>query len=74
MNTTNGLGEVTEFKAITGKKNFYVVQKSWRTPIYKPEERPIRKDVVKRWGQYLDNLRVCDDEVKGKECPKRPGT
>lgn len=55
-------GEFMLLRGIAGKDNFYILQKSWRTPEYQISDAPpVPLEERKFWLGYLSYLRVCDD-------------
>jgi hypothetical protein len=55
-------GEFTIVRAIAGKENLFVIEKSWRLPAWKTSEMPegIDDDEIMQWLDYLASARVCD--------------
>lgn len=54
--------EFTWFKAIAGKNNFYLIQKSWA---YEPNQ-----DEVATWSGYLRDIYLCDNGNNETPCPQ----
>ncbi len=66
--TQNGLGEFSIIRAISGKENFYILQKSWRTEPFSTEQgAPIDMESRKFWLGYLSYLSVCQPSLNN--CP-----
>lgn len=61
-NPKTGQPEHAMMKAIRGADNFYVVQKSWRTPPTKAQ--------VALWSYRLGRVSVCDSRRQDAPCPK----
>ena len=62
-------GEFILIRGIAGKENFYLLQKSWRTPKFDlRDEPPVDLKQRKFWLGYLAYLRICSPE-RG-DCPK----
>lgn len=61
-NPKTGQPEHAMMKAIRGADNFYVVQKSWRTPPTKAQ--------VALWSYRLGRVSVCDPRRPDAPCPK----
>lgn len=60
LNKQTGKPELTWMKAIQGSDSFYLVQKAYKfTP--SPEQ-------TKRWGGFLDSVRVCDTRLPDRPC------
>lgn len=58
--TQNGLGEFSIIRAISGKENFYILRKSWRTePFSTDDGAPVDMESRKFWLGYLSYLSVC---------------
>ena len=68
-NQSTDMGEVTFIKTVEGKDKFYVVQKAWRTPKYKPDQLPLASGDIAKWTQYLRSVHVCDSRIKERNCP-----
>jgi len=59
--TESGRGEFTILRAISGKQNFYLLQKIWRgTPYTASDDPPVSLDERKLWLGYLAFQTVCD--------------
>lgn len=54
--------EFTWFKALAGKDNFYLVQKSWA---YEPNQNEVAK-----WSGYLRDIYLCDNRNSETPCPQ----
>lgn len=61
-NASTGKPEITWFKAIAGKDNFYLVQKMFTA---EPSEKQ-----VERWMIILRRVAVCDTRLADRPCPK----
>jgi hypothetical protein len=60
LNKQTGKPELTWMKAVQGRDSFYLVQKAFKfTP--SPEQ-------TKRWGEFLDGVRVCDTRLPDRPC------
>lgn len=67
--TQNGLGEFSIVRGISGYKNFYLLQKSWRVEPYDTEnEIPVDLEARKFWLGYLSYLAVCEEALGN--CPQ----
>jgi len=64
-----GVGEITYFEAISGKTNFYLIQRSWRGAPFDIASPPITQTKVKEWEQYMNGLAVCDSRDPTRPCP-----
>jgi hypothetical protein len=64
-----GLGEITYFEAISGKNNFYLVQRIWRGPAFDLAHAPVPPTKIKEWEQYMNGLAVCDSRDPARPCP-----
>ena len=62
-------GYVSLLRGISGAKNYFLLQKSWKTQKFDTQGRsPINLEQRKFWLGYLSYLRVCNQE-RG-DCPK----
>lgn len=61
-NASTGKPEITWFKAIEGKDNFYLVQKAFTA---EPNEKQ-----VERWMTILRRVAVCDTHLEDRPCPQ----
>ncbi|MEX2480009.1 MAG: hypothetical protein WD928_04010 [Gammaproteobacteria bacterium] len=69
QNTQSGHGEFTLLRGISGKENFYLLQKIWRGPAYQAETGPpVSLDERKFWLGFLAFLTVCDPALGN--CPE----
>lgn len=60
LNKQTGEPELTWMKATQGRDSFYLVQKAFKfSP--SPEQS-------KRWGDFLDGVRVCDTRLSDRPC------
>lgn len=67
-NKQTGRGEFMLIRGIEGEDNFYILQKSWRVPVYDvTETTPIELEDRRFWLGYLSYLRVCD--TRKESCP-----
>jgi hypothetical protein len=67
--TQNGLGEFSIVRGISGYKNFYLLQKSWRLEPYDTETKiPVDLESRKFWLGYLSYLSVCEEALGN--CPQ----
>ncbi len=67
--TQNGLGEFSIVRGISGYKNFYLLQKSWRLEPYDTETTtPVDLESRKFWLGYLSYLSVCEESLGN--CPQ----
>lgn len=67
-NKQTGRGEFMLIRGIEGEDNFYILQKSWRVPVYDvTETTPIDLEDRRFWLGYLSYLRVCD--TRKETCP-----
>ena len=64
-----GVGEITYFEAISGKTNFYLIQRSWRGAPFDLASPPVTQTKVKEWEQYMNGLAVCDSRDPARPCP-----
>lgn len=62
-------GYVSLLRGISGQKNYFLLQKSWKTQEFDTQGRsPINLEQRKFWLGYLSYLRICNKE-RG-DCPK----
>ena len=67
--TQNGLGEFSIVRGISGYKNFYLLQKSWRLEPYDTETKiPVDLESRRFWLGYLSYLSVCEEALGN--CPQ----
>lgn len=65
----NNSGYVSLLRGISGKENYFLLQKTWKTrPFNTNKKSPINLEQRKFWLGYLSYLRVCS-ERRG-DCPK----
>ncbi|MDC3067578.1 hypothetical protein OA344_02285, partial [Pseudomonadota bacterium] len=62
-------GYVSLLRGISGKKNYFLLQKTWKTKLFDTQKKsPINLEQRKFWLGYLSYLRICNNE-RG-DCPK----
>ncbi|MDC3160105.1 hypothetical protein OA861_01155 [Pseudomonadota bacterium] len=62
-------GYVSLLRGISGKKNFFLLQKTWKTKLFDTQKKsPINLEQRKFWLGYLSYLRICNNEQG--DCPK----
>jgi hypothetical protein len=64
-----GVGEITYFQAISGKANFYLIQRIWRGAPFDLTHPPVTPAKLKEWEQYMNGLAVCDSADPTRPCP-----
>ena len=64
-----GKGEITYFQAISGKVNFYVVQRALRTAPFDPAKPPFDRATLAAWQKFFDEVAVCDSSDPKRPCP-----
>jgi len=62
-------GYVSLLRGISGKKNYFLLQKTWKTKLFDTQKKsPINLEQRKFWLGYLSYLRICNREQG--DCPK----
>ncbi len=64
-----GKGEITYFQAISGKANFYLVQRALRAPPFDPAKPPFDRATLAAWQKFFDQVAVCDSSDPTRPCP-----
>ena len=64
-----GKGEITYFQAISGKANFYLVQRVLRTAPFTIAKPPFDSATLSGWQKYFDQVSVCDSSDPARPCP-----
>ena len=55
-----GKGEITYFQAISGKANFYLVQRALGAAPFDPAKPPFDRATLAAWQKFFDQVAVCD--------------
>lgn len=61
-------GEVTIFKAIQGRENFYIVRISRKVPAFEPHKSILENEEVKQWSLYLKRISLCSEDSPDYPC------
>ena len=70
--TEKDFGEIGLVRGISGKTNFYLLQKIWKTKLFKSSgELPINLEQRKFWLGYIAYLGVCSPQRNN--CPENAG-
>jgi len=64
-----GVGEITYFQAISGKANFYLIQRIWRGAPFDLAHPPVSATKIAEWEKYMNGLAVCDSADPTRLCP-----
>ncbi len=64
-----GKGEITYFQAISGRQNFYLVQRALRVAPFDVATPPFAEATLASWQAYFDQVTVCDSADSKRPCP-----
>lgn len=64
-----GKGEITYFQAISGRQNFFLVQRTLRIPPFDPARPPFDQARLAEWQGFFDQVGVCDSADAKRPCP-----
>ena len=65
----SGQGEITYFQAISGKANFYLVQRVLRVAPFTIAKPPFDAATLAAWQKFFDEVSVCDSSDPARACP-----
>jgi hypothetical protein len=64
-----GKGEITYFQAVSGKANFYLVQRALRVAPFAIAKPPFDRAMLSAWQKFFDQVSVCDGADPARPCP-----
>jgi hypothetical protein len=64
-----GRGEITYFQAISGKTNFYVLQRVLRVAPFTIAKPPVDASTLAAWEKLFDQVSICDSADPSRFCP-----
>lgn len=64
-----GKGEITYFQAISGKANFYLIERALRVPPFALKKPPFNTATLSAWQKFFDQVAVCDSGDSARPCP-----
>jgi len=64
-----GKGEITYFQAISGKANFYLVQRALRVAPFDPLKPPFDRATLAAWQKFFGQVAVCYSSDPTRPCP-----
>jgi hypothetical protein len=64
-----GKGEITYAQAISGKANFYLVQRVLRVAPFALAKPPFDRATLAAWQKLFDQVAICDSSDAARPCP-----